>query len=281
MKKIKEGCKRAFLRFLQYWDLLVLLVQRDIKLKYRRSFLGYLWSVLNPLLSMIVMAIVFSTMFKRKIENFPVYLICGNILFSFMREATNKAMTSVIENASLLKKASVPKYIFTLSKITSSMVNFVLSLGALVIVMIASGVPFRFQNLLIVIPILELYIFCVGLGLLLAAATVFFRDIKNIWSVVTLAWMYLTPVFYSLGSFYNDSEPNKNRAATVLGLFIRRFNPMYMYIQQFRYFILQNADPWEVPAWELMWRGGLVALGFLLAGSLLFNKTKNKFILYI
>ena len=93
--------------------------------------------------------------------------------------------------------------------------------------------------------------------------------------------MYLTPVFYSLGSFYNDSEPNKNRAATVLGLFIRRFNPMYMYIQQFRYFILQNADPWEVPAWELMWRGGLVALGFLLAGSLLFNKTKNKFILYI
>lgn len=281
MTKFKDACKNGAQRFLQYWDLMMLLVQRDVKLKYRRSFLGYLWSVLNPLLSMLVMVIVFSTMFKRSIENFPVYLICGNILFSFMREATNKAMTSVIDNAALIKKANVPKYIFTLSKVTSSMVNFVLSLGALVIVMIATKGPFRFTNLLVVIPILELYIFCVGLGLLLAAATVFFRDIKNIWGVVTLAWMYLTPIFYSLGSFYNDNEPNRNRAATLLGLFIRRFNPMYMYIQQFRYFIIQNADAWEVPTPELMWRGALVAIGALLIGTVTFNATKNKFILYI
>lgn len=281
MKKICRTFSGWIKRFLQYWDLLVLLVQRDIKLKYRRSFLGYLWSVLNPLLSMLVMVIVFSTMFKRKIENFPVYLICGNILFSFMRESTNKAMTSVIENAALLKKANVPKYIFTLSKVTSSMVNFVLSLGALIIVMIATKVPFRFQNLLIVIPITELYVFCVGLGMLLAALTVFFRDIKNIWGVVTLAWMYLTPIFYSLGSFYNDNEPNRNLAATALGLFIRRFNPMYMYIQQFRYFIIQNADVWEVPTPELVWRGALVAAAFLIVGTLTFRKAKNKFILYI
>ena len=281
MKKICRTFSGWIKRFLQYWDLLVLLVQRDIKLKYRRSFLGYLWSVLNPLLSMLVMVIVFSTMFKRKIENFPVYLICGNILFSFMRESTNKAMTSVIENAALLKKANVPKYIFTLSKVTSSMVNFVLSLGALIIVMIATKVPFRFQNLLIVIPVTELYVFCVGLGMLLAALTVFFRDIKNIWGVVTLAWMYLTPIFYSLGSFYNDNEPNRNLAATALGLFIRRFNPMYMYIQQFRYFIIQNADVWEVPTPELVWRGALVAAAFLIVGTLTFRKAKNKFILYI
>ena len=281
MKRIINTCRGWLRRFAMYWDLLVLLVQRDIKLKYRRSFLGYLWSVLNPLLSMLVMVVVFSTMFKRKIENFPVYLICGNILFSFMREATNKAMTSVIENASLLKKANVPKYIFTLSKVTSSMVNFVLSLGALVIVMIATKVPFRWNNLLIIIPIVELYAFCVGLGMLLASATVFFRDIKNIWGVITLAWMYLTPIFYSLGSFYNDSEPNRNRAATALGLIIRRFNPMYMYIQQFRYFIIQNADAWEVPTPELVWRGALVAAVFLVAGTLTFNATKNKFILYI
>ena len=229
MGKILRWCKGWVAKFTKYWDLLVLLVQRDIKLKYRRSFLGYIWSVLNPLLSMIVMAIVFTQMFKRKVENFPVYLICGNILFSFMREATTKSMTSVIDNASLLKKANVPKYIFTLSKVTSSMVNFVLSLGALVIVMIATKVPFRPDNLLIIIPILELYVFCVGLGLLLAAGTVFFRDIKNIWSVVTLAWMYLTPIFYSLGSFYDDKVMDKNKAATALGLFIRRYNPMYMY----------------------------------------------------
>ncbi|MBQ1820211.1 MAG: ABC transporter permease [Clostridia bacterium] len=281
MGKILRWCKSWVLKFTKYWDLLVLLVQRDIKLKYRRSFLGYVWSVLNPLLSMLVMVIVFSTMFKRKIENFPVYLICGNILFSFMREATTKSMTSVIENASLLKKANVPKYIFTLSKVTSSMVNFVLSLGALIIVMIATGVPFRFTNLLIIVPILELYVFCVGLGLFLAAATVFFRDIRNIWGVVTLAWMYMTPIFYSLGSFYDDKAPDKSQAATALGLFIRRYNPMYMYIQQFRYFIINNADVWEVPTPELMWRGAIVAFGALVIGALMFKSIKNKFILYI
>ena len=280
MKKIWMTCKGWFRRFSMYRDLLVLLVQRDIKLKYRRSFLGYLWSVLNPLLSMLVMVIVFSTMFKRKIENFPVYLICGNILFSFMREATNKAMTSVIENAALLKKANVPKYIFTLSKVTSSMVNFVFSLGALVIVMIATKVPFRWNNLMIIIPIIELYAFCVGLGMLLAALTVFFRDIKNIWGVVTLAWMYLTPIFYSLENF-NTSNEKGVVAMSTLGLVIRRLNPMYMYIQQFRYFIIQNADAWEVPTPELMWRGAVVAAAFLVAGVLTFNATKNKFILYI
>ncbi len=281
MKKFIKGCRNWVRKFFKYWDLLVLLVQRDVKLKYRRSFLGYLWSVLSPLLSMTVMAIVFSTMFKRKIPNFPVYLICGNIMFSFMREATNKAMTSVIDNASLLKKANVPRYVFTLSRVTSSMVNFVLSLGALVIVMIVTKVPFRFENLLIIVPIIELYVFCIGLGLILAALTVFFRDIRNIWSVVTLAWMYLTPIFYSLGSFYNENEPNRILAADGLGLFIRRFNPMYMYIQQFRSFIIQNHDLWEVPTPELMWRGALVSIVFLAVGALIFNTTKKKFILYI
>ncbi len=270
-----------FKKFFRYWDLLVLLVQRDIKMKYRRSFLGYLWSILTPLLSMAVMAIVFTRMFKRSISNYPLYLICGNILFSFMRESTTQAMHSVIGSAALLKKTYVPKYIFTLSKVTSSMVNFVLSLGALIIVMIATHQPFQWMNLLAIVPILELYIFCVGLGLLLAAATVFFRDIKNIWSVVTLAWMYLTPIFYSLESF-NESKEKGVVAVSTLDAAIRRFNPMYMYIQQFRYFIMQYhmADieaPWNV----LMWRGAVCAGLMLLIGVFTFKMTKNKFILYI
>ncbi len=281
MKRIYEKAKGSVKRFAQYWDLLVLLVQRDVKLKYRRSFLGYIWSVLNPLLSMLVMVVVFSTMFKRSIENFPVYLICGNILFSFMREATTQAMGSVIGSAALLKKAYVPKYIFTLSKVTSAAVNFVLSLGALLIVMIATHVRFQWMNLLIFIPIIELYVFCVGLGMFLAAVTVFFRDVKNIWGVVTLAWMYLTPIFYSLESFYTPGIENRNLAMAALGLFIRRFNPMYVYIQQFRYFILQYSPAWEVPCSVLIWRGALMALGFLIVGAFLFRRTENKFILYI
>ena len=280
MKRFWRLTKSRLQKFFRYWDLLVLLVQRDLKLKYRRSFLGYLWSVLTPLLSMTVMAIVFTEMFGKKIPFFPVYLICGNILFSFMREATTKAMTSVIENASLLKKTYVPKYVFTLSKVTSSMVNFVLSLGALVIVMIVMHVPFRWMNLLIIIPIVELYLFCIGLGMFLAAATVFFRDLKNIWSVVTLAWMYLTPIFYSIEMFYDT----KTETMKPLGLFIRRFNPMYAYIQQFRYFIIQHFDalrPIEAPWGLLVLRGAIFAAIMLLVGISTFSATKNKFILYI
>lgn len=272
MKKFWKLTRERFKKFFKYWDLLVLLVQRDLKLKYRRSFLGYLWSVLNPLLSMIVMAVVFTKMFPRSKEvNFPLYLICGNILFSFMRESTNQALNSVIGSAPLLKKTYVPKYIFTLSKVTSCMVNFVLSLGALLIVMIATGQPFRWMNLMIVVPIVELYVFCLGLGLLLAAGTVFFRDIKNMWSVITLAWMYLTPIFW----FMSDNMGT-------LGKMIRRFNPMYMYIQQFRYFIMQfQTEMVDVPWGVLMWRGAVFAGVILIAGLFTFNATKNKFILYI
>ena len=281
MKKIITTVRGWFRRFSRYWDLLVQLVQRDIKLKYRRSFLGYLWSILTPLLSMAVMAIVFTKMFKRSIENYPLYLICGNILFSFMRESTNQALYSVIGNAALLKKTYVPKYIFTLSKVTSCMVNFVLSLGALLIVMIATGQPFRWMNLLIIVPTVELYVFCVGLGLLLAAGTVFFRDIKNIWSVITLAWMYLTPIFYSVESFNESKEPGVIAVST-LGIIIRRFNPMYMYIQQFRYFIMQyEVALIEVPCHLLIWRGAICSVLMLIIGLLTFNATKNKFILYI
>ena len=281
MKKIVTTVRGWIRRFSRYWDLLVLLVQRDIKLKYRRSFLGYLWSILTPLLSMAVMAVVFTKMFKRSIENYPLYLICGNILFAFMRDSTNQALNSVIGSAALLKKTYGPKYIFTLSKVTSCMVNFVLSLGALLIVMIATGQPFRWMNLLIIVPIIELYVFCVGLGLLLAAGTVFFRDIKNIWSVITLAWMYLTPIFYSVESF-NESKEKGVIAVSTLGVIIRRFNPMYMYIQQFRYFIMQYEVPLiEVPWNLLVWRGAVCAVLMLVVGLLTFNATKNKFILYI
>ncbi len=272
MKKFWRLTKERFRKFAQYWDLLVLLVQRDIKLKYRRSFLGYLWSILTPLLSMAVMAVVFTRIFERSKEvNFPLYLICGNILFSFMRESTTLAMNSVVGSASLLKKTYVPKYIFTLSKVTSCMVNFLLSLGALLIVMIATGEPFRWMNFLALIPITELYVFCVGLGLLLAATTVFFRDLRNIWSVVTLAWMYMTPIFWFMSDKLGD-----------LGVFIRRFNPMYMFIQQFRYFIMQyqtvGVDP---SAWVLMLRGAICALAMLIVGLFTFNRVKNRFILFI
>ncbi len=252
--------------FFKYYDLLALLVQRDIKLKYRRSFLGYIWSILNPLLSMLVMVIVFSHMFSRGIKNYPVYLICGNILFSFMRESSTQAMNSIVSNAAMLKKIYVPKYIFTLSKVTSSFVNLLFSLGALIIVMLITHQRFTLYDLLILIPIFELYIFCLGLGLLLASLNVFFRDISNIWSVVTLAWMYLTPIFYTLDS-----------ASPALKTWIPRLNPMYNYITQMRDFTLTAS--W--PSVALIGRGAFVAVFMLIVGLFVFTKMKDRFILHI
>lgn len=252
--------------FLAYRNLLKQLVLRDLKLKYRRSFLGYIWSVLNPLLIMLVMTAVFSTMFQRNIENFPVYLLTGQTLYNFMNQSTNQGMRSIVTSASLLKKTYVPKYIFTLAKVTSCLVDFVLSLGALVLVMLVTGVKFTPYILLAPLVILQLYVFCVGLGMFLAQATVFFRDIQYMYSVVTLAWMYLTPIFYPL-----DQLPE------MMQHLIKVFNPMYCYVQQFRGVVLYG---W-MPAPHLWIYGICCALLFLIVGTWSFLKTQNKFILYI
>ena len=157
----------------KYKDLISQLVIRDLKLKYRRSFLGYVWSILNPLLIMIVMTVVFSTMFSRNIENFPVYLLAGRTIFEFVTGSTTQAMHSVIANSALLKKAYVPKYIFTLSKITSALIDMVFSLGALIIVMVATHAKVTIYIVFFPIVLVQVYLFSLGLGFFLAQANVF------------------------------------------------------------------------------------------------------------
>ena len=207
----------------KYKELVHELILRDLKLKYRRSFLGYLWSVLNPLLVMIVMSVVFSTIFKRNIENFPVYLFTGQVLFNFMNQSTTQALSSINANAALLKKTYVPRYIFTFSKISSGLVDLIFSLAALIIVMIATGARFSFYNLLFPFVLIQLYIFCLGLGMFLAQAAVFFRDIQYIYNAVTTAWLYVTPIFYPVDMLSEE-----------MVWIVKYLNPMYFYIGQFR-----------------------------------------------
>lgn len=158
-----------------YRNLLQQLVERDVKLKYRRSFLGYLWSILNPLMIMMIMVIVFSNMFRFDIQDYPVYLIIGQTVFNFVSESTNQAMWSITGNASLLKKTYVPKYIFTLSKVTSSCVNMLFSLGAMLIVLLVCRVPLNWYMLFIPVIILQVYVFSTGIGLFLSQATRVFQ----------------------------------------------------------------------------------------------------------
>lgn len=252
--------------FWKYRDLLRLLVQRDLKLKYRRSFLGYVWSVLNPLLIMVVMTVVFSTMFSRNIENFPVYLFCGQLLFNYMNNATHQAIFSLTGNAALLKKTYVPKYIFTVSKLTSGMVDLVFSLGALLIVMVFTRARFSWTMLLIPFVIAQLYLFCIGLGLFLAQANVFFKDTQFLYNAVTTAWMYLTPIFYPL-----EMLPQW------LQFLVRHFNPMYFYVGQFRDLVYAGV----LPGHMIVTAGCVTAVGMLAVGMWSFRRSQDRFILYI
>lgn len=266
MKQYNNKLTQYVQEFIKYKDLLKLLVTRDIKLKYRRSFLGYLWSVLNPLMIMIVMTIVFSTMFNRNIENFPVYLFCGQLLFNYMNNSTHQAIFSITSNAALLKKTYVPKYIFTVSKITSGMVDLVFSLGALLIVMIATRATFSWTMLLFPFVILQLYVFCIGLGLFLAQANVFFKDSQFIYNAVTTAWMYLTPIFYPL-----EMLPDW------LIWCVKYINPMYFYVGQFRDLVYLG----RIPGVEIVSLGLGAAILMLVIGVASFSKSEDNFILYI
>mgnify|MGYP005786097659 FL=1 len=252
--------------FYKYRFLMQQLVIKDVKLKYRRSFLGYLWSILNPLMVMVIMVIVFSNMFRSDIENFPVYLIIGQTLFNFMSESTNQAIFSITGNAALLKKTYVPKYVFTVSKVTSSFVNTLFALGALVIVFIVCRVTPNIYYLMIPVILLQEYIFCLGVGMLLAQGSVFFRDIQYIYNAIITAWMYLTPLFYPISLL-----PDTLRWA------VQTFNPMYFYITEFRQVVLEcrMPDPYLIIA------GTGIAFIALIIGTWAFLKTQDKFILYI
>jgi len=252
--------------FQQYKGLIVELVSRDLKLKYRRSFLGYLWSILNPLLVMIVMTVVFSAMFRRNIENFPVYLLAGRMTFDFFLTSTNAAMNSVTGNAALMKKTYIPKYIFTVSKVTSSLIDFVFSLGALFIVIIATGAGFHWTMLGLPLVFIQVYLFCLGLGFWLAELNVFFRDIRYIYSAVTTAWMYLTCLFYPI-----EALPSS------LALAIKLFNPMYYYVAQMRDLVLYGR--WPGP--RVFWGGWFFGIAMMIIGMYAFQKNKDRFILYI
>lgn len=252
--------------FIKYKDLLRLLVTKNIKLKYRRSWLGYVWSILNPLLIMIVMSVVFSTMFSRNIENFPVYLFCGQLLFNFMSSSTSQSIFSITGNAALLKKTYVPKYLFTLAKVTSGLVDLFFSLGALVIVLLATQARITWHVLLFPLVLLQLYVFCVGLSLFLAQASVFFKDTQFIYNAVTTAWMYLTPIFYPL-----EALPEQ------LIWLIKHCNPMYFYIGQFRDLVYYG----QLPGPTIVLAGCTAAVVMLAVGIWSFMRSKDRFILYI
>ena len=256
--------------FVKYRALINQLVQRDIKTKYRRSVLGLLWTVLNPLLMMTVLSIVFSYFFSRygDVENFPVYLLCGQVIFNFFNESTSIAMGSIVHSGELIKKVYVPKYLFPITKVMSSGVNLLSSMIALVIVMVATRSRVTPTVLLAVFPLLYVLLFSTGVSLFLSAAAVSFRDLMHLYSVVTTAWMYLTPVIYPMSIL--DGAPK-------WAVFIINANPLTAFIKIFRAVVLDGVTaPWILHVQSIVW-----CVIALVVGSLVFKKSQDKFILKI
>ncbi|GIO35107.1 transport permease protein [Paenibacillus albilobatus] len=251
--------------FWRYKGLLKEFVVRDLKVKYRRSFLGYLWSLLNPLLMMIVLTSVFSNMFKFDIPNFPVYLLTGQVIFNFFSESTSMSMNSILNSGSLLKKVYIPKYIFPLSRIMSSFVNLLFSLAAMIVVIIVTGVRVKPVILLFPLPLIYIFLFSVGIGLIVSVLAVYFRDTIHLYSVLLAAWTYLTPIFYPI-----NAVPDYVKS-------IIYSNPMYYFVQVFRDIVLYH----QLPNLQVNLICIAFAVASLIVGLFVFYKNQNKFVLNI
>ena len=241
------------------------LVKRDFKKKYKRTYLGMFWSVLSPLLTLLIMRIVFSRLFGNSIAHFTTYLFCGNIVFSFFSDSTNQGMSALLGNAAIFTKVNVPKYLFLFSKITSSLINFILTFGVFLLFCAIDGVMFTPLFLSLIFPIICMVIFNMGIGLILSALFVFFRDVQYLWSVFTMLLMYMSAIFYSV-----DSYP-----LTVQRIF--HFNPVFVYIKYFRITVLEG----RVPSLALHALAVGYALFVFAIGVLVYRKYNHKFLYYV
>ena len=267
LRRIQQGRVTVVLRvaaaFQRYKFLIKQLVLRDFKTKYKRSVLGILWSFLNPLLTMTVQYIVFSTIFRSDIPNFALYLLTGIVCFNFFSEASSMALMSIVGNAPLITKVYVPKYIYPLSRVLSSSINLLFSLIPLLAVMLITGAPLRPALLLLPFGLICLFLFSLGIGLLLSTAMVFFRDTQFLWGVVSMLWMYLSPIIY----------PESIIPVKFLTLY--KCNPLYHIIRFIRIILMDGLSP-EPKAYGLCIIASAVPL---IIGAVVFKKNQDKFVL--
>ena len=264
--------KAYYADFKRYLPLLFTLTSRDVKLKYRRSILGIVWSILNPLLIMIVMTQVFTYLLRVPPPDVPfaVFYIVGATLFNFFSEATNMSMSSIIGNSALIKKVYIPKYIFPLEKCLFSLVNMLFSMIAVVIVMsyyiITVEVVLSFKIFLFFIPMGFCFFFTVGMSLILSAMTVYFRDMLHLWGVILTVWMYLTPIIYGVNIIENTPL-----------MWVVRCNPLYYFTTAFRDVLIYGVFPSTANL--------LISFFFCIVtlsiGGLIFKKAQDRFILHI
>lgn len=249
----------------QHSFLFTQLVKRDFRKRYKNTILGIIWSLLAPLLNLAVMALVFTQFFGRNTPHYLVYLFCGNLVFSFFRESTTAGMTSIISNSALFSKLKVPKILFLLSENVASLLNFGLTIIILFIFVAIDGLPFTWKFFMLLYPVLFETIFNVGIGLILATAYVFFRDMGYLYGITTQLIMYMSALFYNINSYPESTQ--------------KYFycNPVFVYIKYFRDIIIDG----KIPSLTMHILCLVYALVAFLVGLLLYKKNNYKFLYYI
>ena len=257
--------KKYISNFTKYRFLLGELVKKGITLKYRRSYLGILWTLVEPLLTMIVLTIVFGTLFGNEDRTFPVYILSGRLLYSFFSNSTKVAMKSIRTHSGMIKKVYVPKYMYPLSSILTDYIIFLISLIILVLVGAVLRVQPTWHLLQAVVPLVLMPIMAYGIGLILSTLSVFFRDLEYIWSVALMLVMYTSAIFYKPARIIDAGYG-----------WLLEINPLYSIVVNFRNAIFGLEFDQRALSLSLMY-----SFGFLIIGTIMFLKKQDEFILHV
>lgn len=253
------------IKFEQHSFLFEELVKRDFTLKYKRTMLGALWSLLSPLINLLIMWLVFNKMLGSNIDHFVIYLFAGQLVFSYFSDATNMGMTSLLDNAAIFTKVNVPKYLFLFSRNVSSLINFSITLIVFFFFVLLEGIPFTWKFLMLVFPVLCLIVINLGVGMILSALYVFFRDMQYLWGLALQLIMWMSAIFYSIDGY----------AENVRKLFL--LNPVYLCIRYFRKIVIENA----VPTMQFHLLLAAMAVAFFSIGCWMYKHYKTKFLYYV
>lgn len=252
-------------RIRQYGFLFEELVKRDFKKKYKRTFLGVFWSMLSPLLQLLVMNVVFRNFFGRDTPHYTIYLFTGNLIYTFFRDATTQGMSALEANSGIFSKINVPKYMFLLSKNVAATINFLLTLVIYFIFVAVDGIPFTWKFFLLLFPIALIQVFNIGMGLILSALHMFFKDVQYLYGILTMVIMYTSAIFYTVDDF------------TASGQQLFFLNPVYCYITYCRQIVIYSV----IPDLTLHLLCLVYAALALLTGGWMYKKYNYRFLYYI
>jgi ABC-type polysaccharide/polyol phosphate export permease len=248
----------------RYRELIWELALKELKIRYKRSFLGFLWALLNPLLQMIVLAVVFSKVMRLPIPNFAVFLISVLIPWTFFSQSLLYAADSIVGNSDLIKKVRVPKVVFPIAALTSNMINFLLSMIPLALIVLAMGIPLYATWLFLPIPLLALTLLTLGASFFFAALNVFYRDVSHILTILLQLWFYVTPIIYPIEIFGKYQ-------------WLFKLNPLIFSLNGFRMGVYKG----QLPSAQSVLASFACGLVALVIGYAIFRKNQDEFVYYV